>query len=142
MRAYLTAGMLPLVLVVVLFAALLAGCGSNADTASDNISTECENFSEQCQRKIVGINGITDKILFEVEGRCSLEMGDSMADTLDVICKHGPGDIRKHYLGMSDNVTFLSTQVQGMDVDEYRTKIVLRPQALVPDLDLLAGEKP
>jgi hypothetical protein len=122
--------------------AMLAACGSSADTASDNISTECENFSEDCQRKIVGINGITDKVLFEVEGRCSLEMGESMKNTLDVICKHGPNDLRKHYLGMSDNVTFLSTQVTGMDVDEYRTKIVLRPQSLVPDLDLLAGEQP
>lgn len=115
----------------------VAGC-SNADTASDNISKEAEKF--KVQRKIIGINGITDKVLFEVEGRCSLEMGDSMRGVLDVICKHGDDDYRKHYLGMSDNVTFVSTQIKGLDVSEYRTKIILRPTSIVPDLDLLAGE--
>jgi len=113
----------------------LAACGSQADTVSDNLSKEAEKFG--VQRKIIGINGITDKILFEVEGRCSLEMGDSMDNTLDVICKHGPSDYRKHFIGMSDNVTFVSTQVKGIHVSEYRTKIVIKPS--VPDLDLMVG---
>lgn len=123
---------------IVVAVILLAGCSSNADKVSDNLSTEAEQF--KVQRKIVGINGITDKILFEVEGRCSLEMGDTMENTLDVICKHGPDDFRKHYIGMSDNVTFISTQVKGLDVSEYRTKIILKPENLVPDFDLVTGE--
>jgi hypothetical protein len=113
------------------------GCGSQADTVSDNISTEAEKFN--VQRRIVGINGVTDKVEFEVEGRCSLEMGDSMSGVLDVICKHGPHDYRKHYIGLSDNVFFISTQLKGISVSEYRTKIVLKPQGLVPDVDLVTG---
>lgn len=116
----------------------LAACGSNADVASDNISKEAEKFN--VQRKIVGINGITDKVEFEVEGRCSLEMGESMARTLDVICKHGPDDYRKHYIGMADNMFFISTQLEGIDVSEYRTKIILKPEGLVPDFDLVTGD--
>lgn len=116
----------------------LVGCTSNADRVSDNVSKEAEKF--KVQRKIVGINGITDKILFEVEGRCSLENGETMKNTLDVICKHGPDDYRKHYVGLSDNVTFVSVQVKGIDVSEYRTKIIIKPENIVPDLDLLTGE--
>lgn len=121
--------------VVIVFGLLLVvGC-SQADTASNNISKEAEKF--QVQRKIVGINGITDKVLFEVEGRCSVEKGESLGGVYDVICKHGDDDYRKHYLGLSDNVTFISTQLKGIDVSEYRTKIIIKPA--VPDLDLLTG---
>jgi hypothetical protein len=118
----------------------VGACGSNADVASDNISKEAEKFN--VQRSIVGINGVTDKVLFEVEGRCSLESGDSMRGVLDVICKHGPDDYRKHYVGLSDNVTFISTQLEGIDVSEYRTKIILKPENLVPDFDLVTGDGP
>jgi hypothetical protein len=119
-------------------AAAFAGCESQADTVADNISKEAEKFN--VQRRIVGINGITDKVEFEVEGRCSLESADSaLAGSLEVTCKHGPNDYRKHYIGMSDNVFFISTQLKGIDVSEYRTKIILKPQALIPDLDLVVG---
>jgi len=119
----------------------LAGCGqSKADKVAKNISTECENFNEECQRRIVGINAITDKVEFEVEGRCSIETG--LVRSLEVTCKHGPDDFRKHYVGMADNVFFISTQLRPMDVSEYRTKVILKPENLVPDLDLVTGETP
>lgn len=111
------------------------GCGSNADTAADNISKEAEKFN--VQRKIVGINGITDKPLFEVEGKCSIEK-ESLG--LVVICKHGPKDFRKHYIGLSDNVTYVSTQLKGVAVSEYRTSFVLRPENLIPNIDLVTGQ--
>lgn len=125
------------VAVTALAALALAGCASDADKASDNLSKAAEQF--EVPRRIVGINGITDEVLFEVEGRCSLERGESMEDTLDVICKHGPNDFRKHFVGLSDNVTFISTQLKGVDVSVYRTRIILKPQNLIPNLDLVTG---
>lgn len=80
-------------------------------------------------------------MLFEVEGRCSVERGATMADTLDVICKHGPHDYRKHYIGLSDNVTFIATQLKGVDASVYRTRIILKPQNLVPNFDLVTGDR-
>jgi hypothetical protein len=116
----------------------LVGCGSQADTASKNISVRAEKF--EVQRRIVGVNGITDKVEFIVEGKCSIE-GDGLGNlnALIVTCKHGPKDYRKHYVGMSDNMFFISTQLQGIAVSEYRTKIVLKPQGIIPDLDLVTG---
>jgi hypothetical protein len=125
-------------LVLVLVASLsFAACTSNADKASENLSKEAEKFN--VQRKIVAINGITDKPILDVEGRCSIE-NESIG--LVVICKHGPDDYRKHFVGLSDNVTFVSTQLKGIDVSEYRTKFILRPEALVPDIDLVTGDQP
>ncbi len=118
----------------------ITGCTSAADKVSDNLGKEAEKFN--VQRKIVGINGVTDTVLFMVEGRCSLESGDSLPDVLDVICKHGPDDYRKHFVGLSDNVTFVSTQLVGLDVSEYRTTVILKPENIVPNFDLITGESP
>lgn len=113
----------------------LAGCTSDADKVSKNISTEAEQF--QVQRRIIGVNGITDKVEFEVVGRCSIE---TPAGQLEVTCKHGPNDFRKHVIGLSDNLFFISTQLVGLDASTYRTKIVLKPENIVPDLDLVTGQ--
>lgn len=124
--------------LAVLAAGVLAGCGSQADTVSKNISVQAEKFA--VQRRIIGVNGITDKVEFIVEGRCSIE-GDGLGNlnALIVTCKQGPHDYRKHFVGMSDNMFFISTQLGGISVSEYRTKIVLKPQGIVPDLDLVTG---
>lgn len=117
---------------------LIGGCTSDADKASENLGKAAEQF--EVQRKIVGINGITDKILFEVEGRCSLEQNNALPRNLEVICKHGPKDFRKHFVGLSDNVTYVSTQLKGIDVSVYRTRIILKPENIVPNFDLVTGE--
>lgn len=127
------------IVAVLAMGALGAGCGdSNADKANDNLGKECEKFN--CQRRIVGINGITDKILFDVEGRCSIETNSALNGALELICKQGPNDYRKHFIGSADNVTFVSTQLKGLDVSEYRTKFIIRPESIVPDLDLVTGD--
>jgi hypothetical protein len=107
-----------------------AGCESNAKTAGDNISTAADNF--EVQRKIVGVNTRTDKYLFYVEGRCSIER----AGDLIVTCKHGENDYRKHYVGQATDVAWVSTQMAGIDVSEYHTRVVLKPEGVIPDIDL------
>jgi len=124
--------------LVVLAAATLTGCKSDADKASENLSKAAEQF--EVQRRIVGINGITDKAIFEVEGRCSIER-EATPPTLVVTCKQGPHDIRKHYIGLSDNVTYVSTQLQGLDASVYRTRFILKPENVLPDFDLVMGSK-
>lgn len=113
----------------------ISACESDADVASRNLSTAAEQF--EVQRLIVGINGITDEVLFSVEGRCSLDL--ERPEYLVVTCKHGEEDFRKHYVGMSDNVTFVSTQLEGIDVSVYHTRIILKPQNIVPNFDLSVG---
>ena len=129
-----------LAIVVVLAAGVTASaCGdSNADKVDENIGKEAGKFN--VQRSILFVNAITDEVLWQVEGRCSLEQNAALPRNLEVICKHGPDDYKKHFLGLSDNVTWVSTQTEGIDVSEYRTKIIFRPESVVPDLDLVTGD--
>ena len=115
----------------------LTGCESDAAKVSENISTAADNF--EVQRKIVGINGITDTPAFEVEGRCSIE---DNGGSLDVTCKHGPDDYRKHKVGLSDNVFYVSTQLDGIDASEYHTRVIIKPQNIIPEFDLQTGDRP
>lgn len=112
----------------------LAGCESAADTANRNLSEAAENF--EVERRIVGLNGITDKVLFEVQGYCSLEDDGSQ---LDVICKVSQDEITRTSLGLSDNVTWVSTQITGKKVDFYRPRVIFRPETIVPNYDLATG---
>lgn len=115
----------------------LSACTSDADRASYNLSHEADNFN--VQRLIVGINGVTDEILFSVEGKCSLNL--DRPEILEITCKHGPDDYRKHFMGLSDNVTYTSTQLEGVDVSVYNTKITLKPTNIIPDFDLSVGKE-
>jgi hypothetical protein len=117
--------------------ATAGGCNDPAaKTASENVSTKADNF--EVQRKIVGINTRTDKYLFYVEGRCSIErQGD-----LIVICKYGEDDYRKHMVGQATDVAWVTTQEAPIKVSEYHTLVVLKPEGIIPDFELnLSGKK-
>ena len=62
----------------------LAACTTTADTASRNISYDSDNF--KVMRRIVFVNGITDKYLLSIEGLCSITK-DKEDNQLEVTCK-------------------------------------------------------
>ncbi len=132
--AILLAGMIALI-------AFLTGCTSNADQQSQNLSTAAENF--EIQRHIVLINGITDKYLLEVVGKCSVESAESALGprTLEVICRVGPDQYEKHYGGLSDNTTFFAQQLQPVDSSNYHNRIIFKPETLIPDFELQTGKQ-
>lgn len=110
----------------------LAGC-NDAETASRNISYDSDNF--KVMRRIVFVNGITDKYLLSIEGLCSITK-DKQDNQLEVTCKTGDSEYKKHYLGISDNVTYFVEQMDGSDVDTFHYKVAFRPEELLPDIDL------
>ena len=107
-----------------------------SETANENLSTAADNF--EVQRKIVGINGLTNTIAFEVEGRCSI---NDQGHQLEVTCKQGPNEFRKHMVGLSDNTFYVAEQLDAIDVSQYHTRIVIRPEAILPDLNLDVGKQ-
>lgn len=114
-------------------AALIAGaaaCAAPADRVSDNLSTAADNF--EITRRIVFYNGITDTTMLTIEGRCSLGNNDT-PDKLTVTCKLGPDQYKKHFLGLSDNVTYFVEQTDPADADEYSYRVVFRPGSALPD---------
>lgn len=108
----------------------LTGC-SEADTASENLSTAADNF--EVNRRIVFFNGITDTYLLTIEGRCSIY---DEGNQLEVTCKTGDDKYLKHFLGLSDNVSYFVEQSEAVDVDEYHYRVLFRPETIVPDIDM------
>lgn len=126
-------------IVALLTATSLTGCGnpfsSDADVASGNLSKAAEQF--EIQRRVVFFNGITDKYLLEIDGLCSVETGNSgLSGSLEVTCKVGPTEFKKHFLGLSDNVSFFVEQIEGAKVSTYNYRVIFKPDAIVPDIDL------
>lgn len=117
----------------------LASCSSDADVASRNLSTAAEYF--EISRTIIAVNGITGETIFFAEGRCSLESADSfLAGAVEITCKQGPEEYRKHFLILGDQDSVAITQEKPVDVSEYHTRIVLKPQNVIPEFDIMMGE--
>jgi hypothetical protein len=112
---------------------VLAGCSSDADVASDNLSKAADNF--EVPRRIVFFNGITDKYLLEIQGRCSIAP-DTGSKKLDVTCKLGDGSFKKHFLGLSDNVSYFVEQIDGKNVGTDFYQVNFKPQSILPDIQL------
>lgn len=103
---------------------------SDAGVASHNLSVAADNF--EITRRVVFLNGITDRYLLSIEGRCSIE---DQNNQLEVTCKDGETSYKKHFLGLSDNVSYFVEQMEPMPVSVYHYRVVFKPQALLPDID-------
>ena len=49
--------------------------------------------------------------------------------------KVGKGEFKQHHLGLSDNVSYFSEQIEATQVSDYHCKIRFKPQAIIPDVD-------
>lgn len=110
----------------------LSGCQRDAQVASKNLSYAADNF--QLDRRIVFYNGITGNYVLTIEGKCSF---DAVSERkVDVTCKVGEDEFKKHSLGISDNVTYFSEQLTSKGVSTYQYKVDFRPTTIIPDIDL------
>ncbi|OTG85995.1 hypothetical protein B9T31_09580 [Acinetobacter sp. ANC 4558] len=108
------------------------GCARDAQVASKNLSYAADNF--ELDRRVVFYNGITNDYILTIEGKCSF---DVISDRkVDVTCKTGPSEYKKHSLGISDNVTYFSEQLGGKGVSAYHYKVTFKPQSIISDIDL------
>jgi hypothetical protein len=106
-----------------------SACDDDADVASDNLSKAADNF--EIVRRIVFVNGITDKYLLVIIGRCSI---NDDGNQLEVTCKVGKDRFIKNFLGLSDNVTYFIEQVDAADVSVDFYRVSFKPEAIIPDI--------
>ena len=71
----------------------LSSC-TEADMVGYNVSVEADKFN--VMRRITVINSRTDTIIYELEGVFSLK--NNVSDELEVICKTGENEYKKHYI--------------------------------------------
>lgn len=125
------------IIVMVLAVGVLSACTEgpdDSDVVDHNITKAAKNF--EIQRRIVFVNGITDKIQLQVEGRCNIEPGDGK---IFVTCKveegAGPDAYIRHQLYTSDNVFVVVEQGDPVKASAYHYRFTYKPQAVIPDPD-------
>lgn len=110
----------------------LIGC-READVASNNLSVAADNF--EVNRRVIFYNGITGAYILVIEGLCSLGNQDT-ALRMSVTCKIGPKSYKKHFLGLSNNVTFFAEQIEPAKVSGFHYRVIFSPSVIVPDMEI------
>lgn len=87
----------------------------------------------EINRRVVFFNGITDTYMLSIEGLCSIE---DQGNQLEVTCKTGNATYKKHFLGLSDNVSYFVEQLEPVAASAYHYRVIFKPQAIVPNVDL------
>lgn len=111
----------------------VAGCAHESDIVSTNLSTAADKF--EVLRRVVFYNGITGEYMLSIEGYCALGNNDAPGE-LTVVCRVGGGGYKKHFLGLSDNVTYFVEQIDGVNASPDHYLVVFKPASIIPDIEI------
>ncbi len=117
--------------LVVIFTVLTFTSCTDADVASNNLSKAADQF--EIYRRVVFYNGITDTYILSVEGYCSIS--ENMGQ-LEVTIKTDEGEFLKHFLGLSDNVTYFAEQLESKKVSDKKYRVIFKPSVITPNIDV------
>ena len=118
-----------LIAAILLTALCLAGCETEAQRVSYNISQEADNFNTI--RQITVINCIQGDVLFQMTGKMSIT-ADVSDNQLEVIVEDDNGKYKKHFIGLSDNVTYVVEDITDGDVSKYHYTLNFNPKMWIP----------
>ena len=130
--ACLTRPRLAVALALAVMALAGSTCSKQADVASRNLSVAADNF--EVMRRVVFYNGITDSYMLEIQGLCALGNMDDPGE-VTITCKTGEEEFKKHFLGLSDNVTYFVEQLDPVGVSTFHYRVMFQPQTILPDVD-------
>ena len=118
--------------IAVLCAGTFAGCMQQADRVSYNLSKEADNFNGV--RQLTVINCIKGDVLFQMTGKMSIEadVGEYGDGQLEVIVEEENGNYKKHFIGLSDNVTYVVEDITSGDVSNYKYTLNFNPKMWIP----------
>ena len=109
----------------------LGACSQESDLASANVSAAAHNF--EVLRRVVFYNGITGEYILTIEGLLSVTPENNK---LTVIVKTGPASYKKHYLGVSDNVTWFCEQLEPVAANPFHYRVIFRPTTIIPAVEV------
>ena len=119
--------LLSLLIVSILGVSCLCGC-SEAKRVSQNLSQEADNFN--VIRQVTVIDCITGDTLFQMSGKISIT-ADNTDHQLEIISEENK-QYKKHFIGLSDNVSYVVEQLDVKDVDNYKFTINYNPKMWIP----------
>ena len=113
--------------LVVIVAFVLVGC-TEASRVDYNITEEAENFN--VYRRVTVINCIKGDTLFSIEGRMNIK-ADTQDNQLELTVEVGDEKYKKHFIGLSDNVTYTVEDISGSEVSKYHYEINYNPKCKI-----------
>lgn len=121
---------LSVLLICGIVAAMLTGCDTEASRVSYNLSQEANNFN--VVREITVINCIQGDVLFQMSGKMSIT-ADTSDNQLEVIVEDN-GTYVKHFIGLSDNVTYVVEDLNlgANDINKYKYTLNFNPNMWIP----------
>lgn len=121
---------LSVALVVFMSCALLTGCETESSRVSYNLSQQADNFN--VVREITVINCIQGDVLFQMSGKMSIT-ADTSDNQLEVIVEDD-GTYVKHFIGLSDNVTYVVEDLNlgANEVSKYKYTLNFNPNMWIP----------
>ena len=132
MKDFVVRNKLEIAIMVFLMTVLvvtLSGC-REAEKVSYNISLEADNFNTI--RQITVINCIKGDVLFQMTGKMSIK-ADTQDNQLEVTVEDEYGRYRKHFIGLSDNVTYVVEDITDTPkVSEYHYTLNFNPKMWIP----------
>lgn len=108
---------------------LTVGCRQQADRVSYNISKQADNFNTI--RQITVINCLQGDVLFQMTGKMSIT-ADIAENQLEIIVEDENGSYKKHFIGLSDNVTYTVEDVTDNYIDNYHYTLNFNPEMWLP----------
>ncbi len=120
------------ILFITLLIALLftfSGCQTEADKVSHNLSKEADNFN--VVRQLTVINCIEGDVLFQMTGKMSIK-ADTPDNQLEVTVEDEDGTYKKHFIGLSDNVTYVVEDISKNKVSKYKYTLNYNPKMWIP----------
>ena len=105
-----------------------AGC-NQAERVSYNLSKEADNFNDI--RQVTVINCIEGDILFQMTGKMSIT-ADTSDNQLEIIVEDENGEYKKHFIGLSNNVTYVVEDITSEDVSNYKYTFNFNPDMWIP----------
>ena len=105
-----------------------AGC-NQAERVSYNLSKEADNFNDI--RQVTVINCLEGDILFQMTGKMSIT-ADTSDNQLEIIVEDENGEYKKHFIGLSNNVTYVVEDITSEDVSNYKYTLNFNPDMWIP----------
>ena len=119
-----------MMLVLAMIGITLIGCSqTEADKVSYNLSKQADNFN--IIRQITVINCIEGDVLFQMTGKMSIK-ADTADNQLEITVEDENGSYKKHFIGLSDNVTYVVEDIDTNYVSQYRYTINFNPKMWLP----------
>ena len=121
------------ILMAASLCALSLFCFTGCDEAArveHNITKQADNFN--VVRQVTVINCINGDVLFQMSGKMSIT-ADVADNQLEILVEDN-GTYTKHFVGLSDNVTYVIEDLDlgANDVSQYRYTINFNPKMWLP----------